>query len=55
MITQAIECVRSDPGKNALALDRALTRVGLRSVTMVSSLTTTGKVTAERTLIQGNK
>ena len=44
MISPAIERVRGDPGRNAPALVRALTSVGLGHVTTVSSLTTAGKL-----------
>ena len=44
MISPAIEHVRSDPGRNAPALIRALTSVGLGYVTTVPSLTTAGKL-----------
>ena len=44
MIVPAIEHVRNDPGRNAPALVRALTNVGLGSVTTVSSLTASGKL-----------
>ena len=44
LISPAIERIRIDPRRNAPALIRALTNVGLGSVTTVSSLTTAGKL-----------
>ena len=44
MMSPAIERIRNDPGRYAPALVRALTSVGLGSVTTVSCLTTAGKL-----------